>query len=158
MTATILFPFAVRLSTWITVLVFVSIAAWRSERAPVVAMIAWLAAFETAYQLAAMALRTPSPVPLVGPVSISLVVGAPVVLFAMTLLGARANPFLLAAAVLVFGVWLATGFHVNTGTVVISPSGEALNDAAKTLLALAYFAPLLRVGTNARTSSQPTTS
>lgn len=142
MLATMLFLFGVRISTWLTVLVFALIAAWRSERAPMVAAIAWLASFEAAYQIAAMILRTPSPIPLVGPVSISLLVGAPAVALLMTALGARPNRSLLGLALLVFAVWLATGFHVNTDTVIVSPSGEALNDAAKTLWALAYLLPL----------------
>jgi hypothetical protein len=144
MLATMLFLFGVRISTWTTVLVFALLAAWRSERAPLLAAIAWLASFETAYQIAAMILRTPSPVPLVGPVSISLLVGAPAVALLMTAMGARANRFVLGLALLAFVVWIATGFHVNTDTVIVSPTGEALNDTAKTLWALAYLLPLLR--------------
>jgi hypothetical protein len=143
MLATMLFLFGVRISTWTTVLVFALLAAWRSERAPLLAAIAWLASFETAYQIAAMILRTPSPVPLVGPVSISLLVGAPAVALLMTAMGARANRFVLGLALLAFVVWIATGFHVNTDTVIVSPTGEALNDTAKTLWALAYLLPLL---------------
>src|ERR1051326_6536503 len=138
-----LFLLGVRISTWLTVLVFGLIAAWRSERAPLLAAIAWLASFESAYQIASMILKTPPPIPLIGPVSISLLVGAPAVALLMTAMGARANPLLLGLALLTFGVWIATGFHVNTGTVVVSPTGEALNDAAKTLWALAYLLPLL---------------
>ncbi|MFL5915894.1 MAG: hypothetical protein ACJ752_09675 [Gaiellaceae bacterium] len=144
MLATMLFLFGVRISTWTTVLVFALLAAWRSERVPLLAAIAWLASFETAYQIAAMILRTPSPVPLVGPVSISLLVGAPAVALLMTAMGARANRFVLGLALLAFVVWIATGFHVNTETVIVSPTGEALNDTAKTLWALAYLLPLLR--------------
>lgn len=143
--AAILFPFGVRLSTWLTVLVFMLVAAWRSEQTPVVAATAWLAGFEAAYQVAAMLLRTPSPVPLVGPISISLIVGAPLVLVAMTMLGARPEPILLAGAAIVFVAWLAAGFHVNTDTTIVSVQGEALNDASKTLLALAYLVPLFNV-------------
>lgn len=142
MLATMLFLFGVRISTWLTVLVFALIAAWRSERAPLLAAIAWLASFECAYQIAAMILKTPSPIPLVGPVSISLLVGAPAVALLMTAMGARPNLLLLGLALLVFAVWIATGFHVNTDEVVVSPTGEALNDASKTLWALAYLLPL----------------
>jgi hypothetical protein len=141
--AAALFPLGVRLTTWLTVGVFVVIAAWRSERAPLVAVIAWLAGFEAAYQVAAMILHRPHPVPLIGPVSISLLVGAPAVTAAMTMLGARPNRLLLAVALLVFGVWVAAGFHVNTGTTVVSSTGEALNDLSKTLWALAYLLPLV---------------
>ena len=155
MLATMLFLFDVRISTWITVLVFVLIAAWRSERAPLLAAIAWLASFECAYQIAAMVLRTPSPVPLVGPVSISLLVGAPIVALLMTALGARADRPLLGLALLTFVVWVATGFHVNTSTVVVTPTGEALNDASKTLWALAYLMPLWRARAGSRLEEVP---
>ena len=142
MVASMLFPLGVRLSTWVVLLVFVSIAAWRSDRRPLVAAVAWLAGFEAAYQVSAMLLRTPSHVPLIGPVSISLLVGAPAVAAAMTLLGARPNLVVLSLAALAFIAWLASGFHVNTTDVVVNPTGEALNDAAKTLWALAYLVPL----------------
>lgn len=141
----ILFVFGVRLSTWLCLLAFVLLAAWRSERAPLVAAVAWLAGYEAAYQAAAMLLHTPSPVPVVGPISVSLVVGAPLVLAAMTALGARPNPILLSLALAVFAAWLASGFHVNTDPAAINPLGEALNEGSKTLWALAYLWPLLRL-------------
>lgn len=144
---------SVRLTTWLTVLVFVLIAAWRSERQPVIACLTWLAGFEAAYQAAAMVLRTPSPIRLIGPVSISLLVGMPLIAAAMTLLGARPEPRLLTLGLLVFCVWLATGFHVNT-TSVVSPLGEVLNDGSKTLWALAYLVPLWRQTRPAYTSAQ----
>lgn len=155
MLASILFLFGVRISTWLTVLVFALLAAWRSERAPLLAAIAWLASFECAYQIAAMILRTPSPIPLVGPVSISLLVGAPAVALLMTAMGARANLLMLGLALLVFGVWIATGFHVNADDVVVSPTGEALNDGAKTLWALAFLLPLWRGRRSQPSSLQP---
>jgi hypothetical protein len=57
----------------------------------------------------------------------------------------RPSPPLLLAAVAVFLVWCATGFHVNAHAKVgFDPSAEALNEAAKTLWALAYLLPLWR--------------
>lgn len=139
----ILFPLGVRLSTWLALLAFVAVAAWRSERAPIVAAIAWLAGFEAAYQLAAMLIHTPHPVPVVGPVSISLLVGMPTIAAAMTMLGARPHPLLLAGASLVFAAWIVAGFHVNTDIHSIDAAGEVFNETAKTLWAAAYLMPLL---------------
>ena len=153
--ASVLFPLGVRLSTWMIVLVFLLLAAWRSDRAPLLAAIAWLASFEAAYQISAMILRTPSPIPVVGPVSLSLLIGAPLVALAMTALGARPNLYVLALALLVFVAWLATGFHVNTGTEIVSVTGEALNDASKALWALAYIVPLLVLDRSARPAARP---
>lgn len=97
-----LFPLGIRLSTWVTLAAFGLWAAWCSEREPLLAAVAWLAGFEAAYQAAAMLLHTPHPVPVIGPVSISLLVGMPVAAVAMTWLGARPDPLLFAAALLVF--------------------------------------------------------
>ena len=145
MTAELLFPaFGVRLSTWLALFVFAGIAAWRSEREPLLAALAWLAGFEGAYQVAAVLLHTPPRLPFIGSISISLIVGMPLIAVAMTLLGARPDPVLLGLAAVVFVVWLATGFHVNTSPSAINPAGEALNEGAKTLWALAYLVPLLR--------------
>lgn len=138
----ILFPLGVRLSTWLALLAFMLIAAWRSERQPVLAGIAWLAGFEGAYQVAAMLIHTPSSVPFIGPVSISLIVGMPLIAAAATMLGARPDRRLLMSAVLVFGLWLATGFHVNADATSMNPLGEVCNEASKTLWALAYLVPL----------------
>lgn len=108
-------------------------------------MISWLAGFEAAYQLAAMILHTPKTVPFIGPISISLLVAAPSLAIAASVLGARPNRWLLAAAISVFLAWLASGFHVNATTAITSVSGEVLNDASKTLWAFAYLVPLLRI-------------
>lgn len=137
-----LFPLGVRLTTWLVILAFCLIAAWRSDRRPLIGLVAWLAGFETAYQVAAFLLHPPAQLQLVAPVSLSLIVGMPLITVAMTWLGARPNLPPLAAALLVFCVWLAAGFHVNTGTSIDNISGEALNDASKTLWALAYLLPL----------------
>src|SRR5262249_9579006 len=59
--------------------------------------------------------------------------------------GARPSLPLLAAALAVWVVWIATGFHVNGHTMVgFDPAAEALNEGTKTLWALAYLAPLMR--------------
>lgn len=135
-----LFPFlGVRLSTWLFVLAFGGLAAWRTERMPLLAGLAWLAGFEAAYQVAAMILHTPSPVPFIGPVSISLVIGAPALALAMTVLGARPQPLLFAGGLAAFVVWLATGFTVSGPGSAFDPLGEALNEVSKTLWAAAYF-------------------
>lgn len=141
----ILFPLGIRLSTWLALLVFVSLAAWRSERAPLVAAVAWLAGFETAYQIAAFLLTPPPHLTIIGPVSLSLVVGMPMAAAAMTALGGRPNLPVLALAILIFAVWVAAGFHVNTSAVGLDPAAEAFNEGAKTLWALAYLIPLVVV-------------
>lgn len=144
MTASILFPFlGVRLMSWLALLAFGLLAAWRSDRAPLLAGLAWLAGFEAAYQAAAMVMHTPSPVPWIGSVSISLVIGAPTVTLAMTLLGARAQPVLLVAALGVFVAWLAAGFTVSGPGSAFDATGELLNELSKSLWAVAYFVPLL---------------
>ena len=83
---------------------------------------------------------------------------APVVVFGVFLLGigfvvyagrhgARPSLQLLAAALFVWAVWIATGFHVNGHTMTgFDPTAEALNEGAKTLWALAYLVPLMRSG------------
>lgn len=144
MTSAILFPLGIRLTTWVMLLAFVALAAWRSEREPLIAAVAWLAGFEGAYQIASVLLHTPPGLPLFGSISISLIVGMPLIAVAMTILGARPDPILIVAALLAFVVWLATGFHVNTTLNIASIEGEALNDASKTLWALAYLVPLVR--------------
>jgi hypothetical protein len=140
----VLFPFlGVRLSTWLALAVFVMLAAWRSDRKPLIAGMAWLAGFEAVYQSSAMLIHTPSPIPWVGSVSISLVVGMPLVAGVMTLLGARPQPVLTVAAAAVFLVWIATGFHVSGAGSDWNVTGEILNELSKTLLAAAYLVPLL---------------
>ena len=54
--------------------------------------------------------------------------------------------WLMALVAVVCVAWVATGFHVDShGMVGFEPSAEALNEAAKTLWALAYLVPLCRL-------------
>jgi len=138
----VIFIESVRITTWLTLLVFVSLAAWRSNRRPLVAAIAWLAGFETAYQVTAMAIHTPHPIPVIGPISLSLLIGMPLIAAVMAWLGGRPNVPLLIAALIFFAAWIASGFHVNVDASHIDAVGEILNDVSKTLWAAAYLLPL----------------
>ncbi|MDX6481859.1 MAG: hypothetical protein QOG85_2369 [Gaiellaceae bacterium] len=56
-------------------------------------------------------------------------------------------PPLIGLSLLIGGVWLATGFHVNgfDHLAHFDPLGEALNEGAKTAWGLAYLIPLARL-------------
>lgn len=72
-----------------------------------------------------------------------ILIGVPIVVCVTSWV--RPDGWLLAAAAACFFVWVATGFHVNAHTMSsFDPVGEGLNEAAKTLLAVAYLLPLWR--------------
>jgi hypothetical protein len=137
--AAVLFPFGVRLSTWLAVGAFLALAAYRRDWRPLLAAIAWIWAFEVAFQITSIAAghHGASAVGRLG----YILIGVPVVVCATAWV--RPDGWLLAAAALCFVVWISTGFDVNGHAMVsFDPIGEGLNEASKTLLALAYLLPL----------------
>lgn len=140
--AAVLFPLGVRLSTWVVLAVFVAVAVRRDEWPPVLAAAAWLTGWEATFQVASFASGN-LPVGPVGPTFL-VVVGA-VTVPIVTRAGVHPDLRLLGVAFLVFAVWVATGFHVNGHSMVgFDPAAEALNEAAKTLWAVAYLVPFWR--------------
>jgi hypothetical protein len=141
-TTAILFPLGVRLSTWLMALVFVALAVKRRDSLPILALLAWLFAFEAAYDAASIGLR-PWSQGFVPAAVFFLILGTATVVW-MTSNGVRPFLPLTAAAALLMAVWMATGFHQNFhDATTIDPGAEALNEGAKTLLAAAYLVPVL---------------
>ena len=135
----ILFPFGVRISTWLTIGAFLGLALWRRDWRPLVAGVAWIWGFEILFQVTAIVAGhdDTSTAARLGWV----LLGVPIVVCASNWV--RPDPWLLAAAICVFGAWVASGFHVNDHTMVGFDTGaEVLNEAAKILWAAAYLWPL----------------
>ena len=129
--ATILFPFGVRLSTWIVLGVFVFLGVRRRDRRYFFAALVWLASFEAAYDVSMWVMH---------PQHWYLNVfffGASVL--TVTYFGRsipRPNLWIGAVVVALWAVWIATGFHVNDHQMIdFDPAAEAVNEAAKTLWA-----------------------
>jgi len=142
MLAATVFLGAWRISTYVTTLVFVTLYMVRRDRRVIFHWWAWIAGFETAYQLTGLAVG-------------SLYIPGAAVLLALPGLisvpyltwrkGVRPAlwPMLLVAAIWV--IWVALGFHANQveTPAAFSASTEVLNEGAKTAWALAYFLPLV---------------
>lgn len=147
----LLFPLGVRVSTWLTVAAFSGVAVVRRDRLPLVACWAWLAGFEAAFQIADLALGRLSS-NLFQPIFFLTLAAATLPLTIKA--GARPSRLLFVLALAVFAIWAALGLPANghqSGMFTLHPTlthfqlvGELLNDAAKTLLAAAYLAPLVR--------------
>lgn len=137
--ATVLFPFGVRLSTWLAGAAFVGVAVWRRDWRPLAAGFAWIWGFEVAFQVACIAAGY-NFTPVVTRLGWVLV-GIPIVVGLSSWVRPDWRIFLAAAAM--FGVWGLAGFGVNTHETVYSVGDEILNEATKTLWALAYLVPLL---------------
>jgi hypothetical protein len=147
----ILFPLGVRLSTLIAAGAFVTVAAVRRDRLPLLAGFAWLAGFEAAFQVVSLALNR-LPLGLASPIFF-ITLGAATLLLAQRK-RVQVQYRLLAVGVLLMAVWVATGFHLNghqhgmfslhTRIAGFDPTAEFLNEASKTAWALAYLWPLLR--------------
>ena len=142
----ILFPLNVRLSTSLTLLVFLALG--MRNRRYWLAGAAWMFGFETLYQASVTGRELLDhgfhpdawwpPVVVFG----TYVLGV-AFLIAAARWGARPSLPLVGAALLVWAVWIATGFNVNEHTTTnFDPTAEALNEGAKTLLAAAYIWPL----------------
>ena len=158
----LLFPLGVRLSTWVALGVFLVLGV--RDRRYWLAAAAWIGGFEVLYQ------ATVTTKDLIHNGFHPSVWWAPVVVFGVFLLGigfvvyagrhgARPSLPLLAAALFVWAVWIATGFHVNGHTMTgFDPTAEALNEGAKTLWALAYLVPLMRSSRAGRASAEASPS
>jgi hypothetical protein len=148
MTMDIMFPLGVRLSTWAALGAFLVLGV--RDRRYWLAGAAWIGGFEVLYQ------ATVTGQELIDNGFHPSVWWAPPVVFGVFALGvgfvvwaarhgARPSLPLLAAALGVWAIWIATGFHVNGHTLTgLDPTAEALNEGAKTLWALAYLVPLMR--------------
>lgn len=146
----ILFPLGVRLSTWAALGVFLVLGV--RDRRYWLAAAAWIGGFEVLYQ------GTNTIKELIDNGFHPSAWWAPVVVFGVFVLGigfvvyagrhgARPAFPLFAAALGIWAIWIATGFHVNGHTMVgLDPGAEALNEGSKTLWALAYLLPLMRSG------------
>lgn len=144
----IMFPLGVRLSTWAALGAFLVLGV--RDRRYWLAAAAWIGGFEVLYQ------ATNTTKDLIDKGFHPSVWWAPAVVFGVFVLGiafvvwaarhgARPSLPLLAAAFAVWGIWIATGFHVNGHTLTgLDPTAEALNEGAKSLWALAYLIPLMR--------------
>jgi len=136
----VLFPFGARLTTWLAATVFLVVAVRQRRWEPLLAGVAWMWSFEIAFQAVSLATGK-LPVGPDGPI-FYIVVGCPLVAWIVHR-GIRPNPWVSAAALLVFVIWIASGFHVNGHTMTgFSPAAEALNEGAKTLWAAAWLVPL----------------
>lgn len=141
-----LFWAGARLSSWIMLALFANLSLYRRRWRPLFAAFVWLAGFEAAWQTTVYLTHGYA-----GPSwgfaprsAVILAVGA-LAIYVAARRGVKTNPILMAAAAAVWIVWLATGFHSNNHTLVrIDVTSEVLNEAAKTLWALAYFVPLLK--------------
>jgi hypothetical protein len=141
--ASVLFPLGVRLSTWATIAVFLAVAGTRRETKPLLACWAWLWGFEAAYDLASIAFR-PWSQGFLPEASLYAILGLTTIVW-MTNHGVRPSLPLLGAALGLMVLWIALGFHQNFHSAkVIAPGTEALNEATKTMWALAYLWPFLR--------------
>jgi hypothetical protein len=140
--AAVVFPFGVRLSTWIALAAFLALAVARRDGRPLAAGAAWFFGFEAAYQ--ASALATGHGLPALGAVAPFMIgLGAVVVGFASAR-GVHPAWRLMLVVAAIWTIWLAIGFPANGPTLVgFDPLAEALNEAAKSVWALAYLLPLL---------------
>lgn len=144
-----LFWAGIRVSTWAMLLLFANLALYRRSWRPLLAAFVWMLGFEAAWQ-ATLYLTHGYAGPSWGVVpraAVMLSIGMPGVYVAARR-GVRPNALLMGAVGVVWVVWIATGFHSNSHTLVrMNTTAEVLNETAKTLWALAYYWPLLRRGT-----------
>lgn len=139
----VLFPGGVRLSTWIPILLFAGLAVARKDSRPIGAMFAWLAGFEAAYQ--AVALITGQGLPAAGWTPAALIAFGVIVTGEAWRRGVRPDSMIMVAAAVAFTAWVVTGFHANDPSLAhLNVTGEVLNEAAKTLWAVAYLVPVWR--------------
>jgi len=147
------FPFGVRLSTWVCLAAFLVLAGMRRDWRPLLACGAWLWGFEFTFQLASIAAghHEVTPTQRLG----YILLAPPIVLFASNWV--RPDPRIFAAALITFGIWLSTGFHVNTTLIHFNVLGEVLNELSKTLWAVAYLIPLwsMRPASDRPTAEEP---
>ena len=142
--AQILFPTGnARLTTLLAFAAFIALAIQRRSWFPVVACVAWLSGYEAALNITLIALGRPQTLdPLHFSVYLALAILGPL---GLARRGYPPSWPLLAAAAIVWIVWLATGFHVNGHSLVdFSVPAEVWNELSKMLWAAAYFVPFVR--------------
>ena len=137
---TVFFPGGVRLSTWVTVIVFLVLAAWRADGRPFLACLAWLWGFEAAYQLTCIVTGNGSPAS-TAPVLIAVGVISVTVAARRGVLPSW--PVMVAVGV-VWVAWVAVGLPASLPS-HFDLTAEAFNEAAKLLWAVAYLVPLFTV-------------
>ena len=144
--AHVLFPLGIRLSTWLVLAIFLALGL--RDRRFWLAGAAWIGSWEIAYQLS----QTTEVLAhwhgrgswWAAVIVIWTYACGIVLVLAAARRGARPDLRFIAASVIVWAIWIVTGFHVNGHTMRhFDPTAEALNEAAKTLWALAYLTPLL---------------
>jgi hypothetical protein len=141
----VLFPVGVRLSTWIALAAFLVFAGQRRDGRPLAAGVAWFFGFEGAYQ--ATALATGNGLPALGSAAPILVVFGAIVVVIASRSGILPAWRVMALVAVVWIAWVAIGFPANAASLVgFNSVAEALNEAAKTLWAVAYLWPLVRGG------------
>lgn len=145
-TASILFPLGVRLSTWLTLGVFLTLGL--RDRRYWLAAAAWMVGFEVAWQ-ATLTSRIIDrggfhphawwqPVFVFG----AYALGVTFVVFA-ALRGVKPSLPLMAVVAGLWAFWVATGFVSNSHTMIHFDAGaEAVNESIKTLWAVAYLVVL----------------
>lgn len=138
----ILFPLGgVRLSTVLFIAAFVALAITRHDRVPILACFAWLSGFEVFFESVGLSFQVERQL---GPLHAVfwIIFGSAIVLVTWRADIRPSLPFLL-VAIFLFGIWVATGFHVNEHDGLnFDPIAELLNESSKILWALAYFLPL----------------
>jgi hypothetical protein len=165
MESLILFPLGVRLSTWLLLACFVALAVRRRDQRALLAAAGWLTGFEACFEIGHLAVGAAS----IGRGGVGLfpIIVCTASVVWLTRHGIRPEWRLLAAAVAILAVWTAFGLRANghqqgifsltTSLRGFDPWDEALNEASKTLWALAYLVPLVRgsVGGQRRMRARP---
>jgi hypothetical protein len=153
--ATILFPTGnARLSTIVAVAAFVALALSRRSWSPVAACAAWLFGFEAAFDVTGLAAGRPAALDVIH-LTVYLVLAVALPLW-LARRGVLPSWRLLGAALAIWLVWVATGFHVNEHSMVdFDPVAEVWNEGAKTLWAAAYFLPLWKALTGVAPALAP---
>lgn len=135
----IFFPGGVRLSTWLTLLVFLGLTAWRADVRPFLACLAWLWGFEAVYQI--MCILTGNGSPASSASQIVLIGFGVVSAAAASVCGVFPSWPVLAAFAAVWVVWVAVGLPASLPD-HFNAQAEVLNELAKILFAAAWLVPL----------------
>jgi hypothetical protein len=146
----VLFPLGIRLSTILMAVAFVVLAVVRRDKLPLIAGWLWVTTFEAAFQISSLIMGR-LPLGLFTPV---FFLALAAVTLALTRGKVKPDWRYLGASLVVLGVWMATGFHLNghqhglfslhTRIPNLDAMAEILNVTAKTLWGLGFFLPLLR--------------
>lgn len=135
---------SVRLSTVLGLAAFALLAVARRDWRPAAAAVVWMVGYEAAFTAAQRFSHDHRDGLVHGAVWAALL--APILVL-LARRGVRLDLRLLTPAVVLFAVWMVTGFHVNPHSGLhFDPVAEALNEASKMLCAAAYLLPLLRSG------------